>query len=397
MIKRAKICLFTAFAPSGGGGGTNIRSLLPELAKSFQIAWRYTSEKAAVEFNDGWVGKPIVGGGHLLTDMFKTAALLRDHSSAALETVVHELLATNCDAYWIVSHNEGMRVAWELTKKSSRPVHLTIQDDWAGALCARSWRYRALAPFADQLSDKTIRAVWSFDVTSDGMWKYYRDRLHIDGVVMHPLIPGGLPNFKEPQPETLTVGHVGSIYSKKEFIAFANALASFGAKTERSVAIKMWGGHLKVSDLPKQLRRIVHLAPSCAEAEVVRELARCHFVYAMYPFRRALKRFVTTSLPTKLSTYVQAQRPILGHGPEMSTLTTFLSRTGTGGLWTDMAREKGERAIGVVLDLNLDAERWKLAYDLYYGKANSAKMLKVLDQLVRGSCYRNGGEHAASR
>ncbi len=379
-----RVVLFTAFSPTSGGGGTNVRSLMPELVKSFDIVWRYTSGNAAPDFKDGWLGNAIVGGSHPLADMFKTGALLQGRSSAALEATVKALLALDCDAYWIVSHNEGMRIAWELTQRSSRPVHLTIQDDWAGALCARSTRYRVLARFADQLSDKTIRAVSSFDVTSDGMRKYYWDRLHIDSVVLHPMISFGLPKLEEAREEVLTVGHIGSLYSNKEFIVFANSLAKFAAKAGREVAIKMWGARLDASDLPRQLRQIVNLAPPRAEAEVVQELAKCHFVYAMYPFRKSLNRFITTSLPTKLSTYVQAQRPILGHGPAISTLATFLAQTGTGVMWSDLTLEGGERAIGATMDLNLAATQWRHAHDLYYGDSNVAKMQEVLEQLVSG-------------
>jgi len=379
-----RVVLFTAFSPASGGGGTNIRSLIPEIAKTYHIIRRYTSASAASELKDGWLGNTIVGAGHPLADMLKTAFLLRGHSSVALEAIVQHLLAIDCDAYWIVSHNEGMRVAWELTQRSCRPVHLTIQDDWAGSLCARSWRYRALGPLADQLSDKTIRAVFSFDVTSDGMRTYYGERLHVDSVVLHPMIPKGLPNLDKPQEETFTAGHVGSLYSKKEFFRFADALLSFGIRNKRGVAIKMWGANLEARDLPDKLRGLVHFAPSCEEAEVVGKLSRCHFVYAMYPLESRLKRFVTTSFPTKLSTYVQAQRPILGHTPQISTLATFLSRTGTGVVWSDMARETGEKAINAALALNLGNGRWQCAYEQYYGETNAVKMVKVLNQMVAG-------------
>ena len=58
-----RVVLFTAFSPASGGGGTNIRSLIPEIAKTFHIIRRYTSASAASEIKDGWLGNTIVGAG----------------------------------------------------------------------------------------------------------------------------------------------------------------------------------------------------------------------------------------------------------------------------------------------------------------------------------------------
>jgi hypothetical protein len=356
---------------------------MPALAETYTIHWLYTSAAKWDGFESGWLGHPLVGRGSPVRDMLATASLLVGARSRALDALLENLLSVECDAYWIVSHNEGIRVAWELARKASRPVHLTIQDDWAGALCARSVRYRLLAPLANRLSDKTIKAVSSLDVTSDGMRSYYKDRAGVESFVVHPVVAGDLPDpVQELPPKKLTVGHAGSVYSLAEFIQFATALKKYAKMMKCPVEIKMWGAPLAPVQLPDHVKSIVSLLPACPEAKLVEQLASCHFVYAMYPFTRRLRVFARTSLPTKLSTYVQAQRPILGHGPAGSTLAAFLQDTQTGVMWSNTQVQSGVRSIRCLMEQSVDRQQWERVRDLYYGKANVSAMMQVFQKLT---------------
>lgn len=389
MNKKPKICLFTAFSPAAGGGGTNLRSILPDVQASFEVAWLYTASAAVRGREDGWVGLPAVGGANPVKDVFQTCMTLGGKHSRRIEEIVTRLLAVPCDAYWVVSHNEGLRVALELCQRSERPVHLTIQDDWAGALCARSKRYKALAPLARRMSDRTIKAVFSVDVTSEGMREYYKQRTGIDSVVIHPVIPEQLPaRVDQFACEKVTVGHAGSLYAIGEFVTFAKALAAFAAHNQRTAEIQMWGPSLAPKELPERIREMVTIRAACEEQKLVGELARCHFLYAMYPFSRSLRIFARTSLPTKLSTYVQSQRPILGHGPAESTLASFLQETQTGVMWSNAKVQDGVRSITSLMQLSVERRQWEQARDFYYGEANAHTMRLVLHKLTEDSSAR---------
>ncbi len=377
-----QIVLFSAFAPTGGGGGTNLRTILPELCERYEILWFYTARQPSRGFEEGWLGAPLVGRSNPVSDILTTASLLLGTPSAGLERIIAKLLNVKCDAYWVVSHNEGLRVALELIQRSSRPVHLTIQDDWAGALCARSLRYRLLATLANNLSDRTIRKVASLDVTSDGMQEYYKKRLGVEGVVIHPLIAGPLPPVGGDEVKDFTVGHVGSLYSRKEFISLLESLAAVTKRVGAQPLVKTWGTPLSLSSIPGRLRRMVEVAPALDETMVVRELGRCRLVYAMYPFRKSLRTFTGTSLPTKLSTYVQAQVPIIAQGPATSTLARFIRDTETGVTWSSMSSQDGQQAILAGTRMKIDRNHWTLARDLYYGRSNVIKMGDVLERLV---------------
>jgi hypothetical protein len=63
-----------------------------------------------------------------------------------------------------------------------------------------------------------------------------------------------------------------------------------------------------------------------AEQDAIPLLAACDFLYAMYPAGNRDELFRKTSLPIKLSTYLQAQRPIFAHTPPDSTLACVVNK-----------------------------------------------------------------------
>jgi len=379
---RRKVCLFTAHAPSGGGGGAILRSLVPELDEQFEISWCYLAAKPATGFESGWLGAPTIGEGKPLADVARTASLLLGFPTKAWRKLLTQMLSFDCDAYWIVSHNEGLCLARDLLKRTHRPIHLTVHDDWAGALCARSQRYRFLAPLADRVTDSVLGDVKSVDVVSEGMRKVYHDRTGVDSVVVHRPIPWRTMQQSTATHGELRVGHLGSVYSKADFQIFIKALKSYSEEQGLSSRIILWGSHLKPADLPSDLSPIVEFRPTTDEAQVIEELQQCRFVYAMYPFAENLAAFVRTSLPTKLSTYVMAQRPILGHAPDESTMTSFLRNTKVGSLWTTLQLADGRQAIADAAAAKPDESSWRRARDAYFGDENAESMCRAFSQAI---------------
>jgi len=375
---KRKICLFTAHAPSGGGGGAILRSLVPELDGEFEVSWRYLAAKPARGFESGWLGAPIIGEGRPLADSARTASLLLGLPTRTWRELVSRMLSVDCDAYWIVSHNEGLCLARDLHKRTNRPIHLTVHDDWAGALCARSQRYRFLAPLADRVTDRVLCDVRSVDVVSEGMQRLYRDRAGVDAAVVHRHIPWRRIQEAAETVGELRVGHLGSVYSKADFLVFVKALRSYGEEQGLRCRIILWGAHLKPADVPSDLSSIVEFRPTTDEAQVIEELQQCRFVYAMYPFAESLATFVRTSLPTKLSTYVMAQRPILGHSPHGSSLSTFLRQTKLGPLWDNLDVSSGKRAIEQVIAWKNREHLWSNARELFFGENNVRMMTSAL-------------------
>ncbi|WCT13832.1 hypothetical protein [Mucilaginibacter jinjuensis] len=379
-MKLNKVCLFTAHAPSIGGGSTILRSLIENLP-DISITWKYTNRSVDKNYEEGYIG-PGVMGGKILNDVWETWRMLSDAPVDKINKIVDILLEVDCDSYWVVSHNEGLRVALELKRRqSTRPVHMTVHDDWAGALCARSYRYRLFSNLANSLTTKALQNVNSLDVISIGMRDYYKRLSGVEGKVCHRYISMDLllDAAKDENPgNEIKIGHIGSLYSNRDFFSFLKLVSTFFSLNGKTVKVQMWGCSLKNEDLPAEVRNNVVFHKTLPEEQVIPKLAECEFVYSMYPFQSSLKLFGETSLPTKLTSYVQSGRPILGHGPGNCTLDKFLSVTQTGLFWNSKDQQDGFKVLEDLLKLSVTREQWAVARNQYFGENNLNVMRESL-------------------
>ena len=378
-MKKPTIALFTAHSPSVGGGGAILRSLTANLPH-FDIAWYYLNRDIVAGFEQGYLGQPIMGG-PMLQDVLQTRRMLKGQNMPAIDDIVDKLLVIECDSYWIVSHNEGLRIAIELClRQSRRSVHMTVHDDWAGALCARSVRYRLMSGVAKTLTIKALKTVTSFDVISAGMRDYYQSLTGISGKICHRYLPESSISVRDKTKNTgkVMVGHIGSIYNKKDLFNFVGLLKEFFSDKGQEVLLQMWGCHLTTNEVPRYLAENIQFFNTLSEDQVIPRLAACDFVYCMYPLSKSLHIFSKTSLPTKLSSYLQATRPIFGHGPADSTLAEFLSTTNLGGMWSSKNQQDGFSALEKILSARNKNLDWQAARTRYFGENNLQVMNKAL-------------------
>jgi hypothetical protein len=379
-----RVCLFTAHSPRGGGGAAILKSLIDHIP-DIEFCWKYTAAEPVTGYEEGYLG-PGLSEAPLLSGVTQLYQVLYGRPHRGTTAVVDRLLKTPCDAYWIVSHNEGLRVAFDLAKiQQERPVHLTIHDDWAGALCARSIRYRWFAGAARTLTQHTLKTVSHFDVVSEGMREYYAQLSGRLGTVCHRYIP--MADAPRPVPfsndGTIPVGHIGSLYTARDFVTFLRMLKRYGATRDVQFTVHLWGCAFDETALPRALRSMTRFHPALPEAQVLPLLAACRFVYAMYPLTPALRLFSKTSLPTKLTSYTQARAPILGHGPADSSLAEFLARTRVGTLWTGTTEEAGWSALDQLLGDTIPPERWSHARAHYFGEKNLQQLRQYLTGPIR--------------
>ncbi len=375
-----KICLFTAHSPQTGGGAVILRSLVKHLPE-FSIEWKYLALKPANGYEQGYMGNGIMGSS-LIKDILGTWQMLTGSRVSKIDEVVNKLLATDCDAYWVVSHNEGLRVAIELSRlQKKRPVHLTVHDDWAGALSARSVRYRFMAGLAKKMTINALQQVSGVDLISRGMQAYYHQLSNRKGEICHRYLPSDSinpsTNPAKSKDGALNIGHIGSIYDKTDFIRFIQLLQEFEKLKGIKVTVNMWGYHPRKNDIPPEYFDIIKMHKDLPEEKAIPELAKSDFVYSMYPFTKKLAIFGQTSLPTKLTSYVQACRPIFGHGPVDSTLSEFLQNTATGLLWSGSNKAEGLELLEKISRLSPGISNWQKAREDYFGEKNLEVMRKA--------------------
>ncbi|MGY3213800.1 hypothetical protein [Mucilaginibacter sp. HD30] len=369
-MAKPNVCLFTAHSPIRGGGGAILRSLIGNLP-TVSVTWYYTYKKAEEGYEGGYLGPGIMGG-NILNDLTSTFKMLSRMDDAGVNRLVDKLLTIPCDVYWIVSHNEGIRVALELAlRQQQRPVHLTVHDDWGGALAAQSFRYRLFKTLANQLTVKVLQAVCSFDVVSYGMQNYYKNISGIKGEVCHRFLSSQFIKFKTFESGTrVNIGHIGRLYKKNSLIKLIKLLKNFYEPKGITPLVKLWGCHINSDALPKSLRAYVCFYPTASEEEVIRQLVACDILYAMYPLEKRLEVFAQTSLPTKLSSYLQAGRPILAHCAPDSTLAEYINTTGLGLVWKSDSDAEGMKILQKLSVLSVTEQKVLSARDRYFGERN---------------------------
>jgi hypothetical protein len=128
---------------------------------------------------------------------------------------------------------------------------------------------------------------------------------------------------KTRDPDTrLSVGLLGNIYSYAQIAKLAEALMHAKKSLLQKPKMLLIGGswQFKKLKLAYSDELEIDFHGHLPESEAVRKLMCCTCLYVNYPFGWRSSIFRSTSFPTKLSTYIQACRPIICHAPSDSTL-----------------------------------------------------------------------------
>jgi glycosyltransferase involved in cell wall biosynthesis len=319
-----RIALFTPYSPEIGGGSAQLRSHLRDLS-DLDIRWYYLAAKPALVPNENWkwIGEPL-SFGELISDLSARSGVLPGSRSRVRE-IVRQI---DADLFWVVGHYEGISVAAELCAQR-KPVHLTIHDDPFGTWM-RSERYRWFQPLLRRTFPDTLRRARSVDVTSWGMRNLYREKYGVPCFSVYLHVPR-LPELRlSPEPRRLTVGHIGTLYSVEPFRKFIAACKGVAAEQRLELKIVRVGSSAQIDAVATEDSQNFVSVGELAERDAVGLLASCDLCYAMYPAGRKYELFRQTSLPIKLSTYVQAQRPIFAHSPLDSGLARIVGSAKVG-------------------------------------------------------------------
>jgi hypothetical protein len=318
-----RIALFTPFSPEIGGGSVQLRSHLEQLA-DLDVEWYYLAKKPAPGGGRRhWLGEPLTPN-QFLSDLSARTRFLPGSKNHIRELVGR----MEADLYWVVAHYEGISVAAELIDLGKK-VHLTVHDDPFGTWI-RSGRYRAFRPLLEGTFPGVLRAAQSIDVTSWGMRNWYRQRYGVKCFSLYRHV-AKLPKLSiSPDQSRLTIGHIGTLYHPEPFRRFLSASKKIAAQSQRGLRVIRIGASPEIDAIAAQDPEIFQAYGDLAEEHAIPVLAECDFMYAMYPAGKRYALFRKTSLPIKVSTYLQAQRPIFAHTPADSSLACVVGKYGVG-------------------------------------------------------------------
>ncbi len=336
-----RIALFTPFSPDIGGGSVQLRSHLAQLS-DLAVEWFYLAAAPVGGEHRHWLGRPLTST-QLAFDLSARSGFLPG-STKAVREIAEKL---DADLYWVVGHYEGISVAAELLRMG-KTVHLTVHDEPLAMLIV-SRRFRALWPLMSLVFSRVLRGARSVDVTSTAMRDYFKRKYNVDSFALYKYLPE-LPEVRPGSSEEhLTVGHIGKLYHSGPFRQFILASRKLAAAKKRTLRIVRIGACSEMDKVSSENPSVFESHGDLLEPDALHLLANCDFVYAMYPEGFRFQGFRRTSLPIKLSTYIQAQRPIFAHTPPDSGLAQLICKYGVGTICSSNTEDAIQQAIRVIL------------------------------------------------
>jgi hypothetical protein len=267
-------------------------------------------------------------------------------------------------------------VADELLSRG-KPVHLTVHDEPL-AMLIRSRRFRVLWPMMSSTFSRVLRGAKSVDVTSIAMRDYFEQKYGVDCFALYKYLPD-LPQVESRlSPNFLTVGHIGSLYHPEPFRRFVLACRSVAAAQKRRLKIVRIGSSPEMDQIPAEDSFIFENHGELLEKDALPVLATCDFVYAMYPSSIRFRGFRRTSLPIKLSTYIQAQRPIFAHTPGDSGLARLVAQFHVGQVCSSEEERHIEQAVRELLNAQIKLENFEALRSDLMGPAQIQRLHRAL-------------------
>jgi len=378
-----RIALFTPFSPEIGGGSAQLRCHLRYLP-NLNVQWYYLAPQPAVhpQNNWKWLGPRLLPG-EILWDLSARSGFLPGTKSRVRQLVSQ----MDADLYWVVGHYEGISVAAEL-QAQNKEVHVTVHDDPFGTWI-RSDRYKWFRPLLLRIFPRILRNAKNVDVTSWGMRNLYRQEYGVNCFSVYFHVPELPALAASPEPGKLTIGHIGTLYHPEPFRRFLAACQSIAAQRQLSLRIVRIGASPEMDVFARENPSLFESLGDLSEESALPLLASCDFFYAMYPPDDRYERFRRTSLPIKLSSYVQAGRPIFAHAPADSTLARIVSSYAAGQVCSsqdecEIAHRISELLAAPLVHENLEALRKDLM---------GIEQVRQLGAALRGEDWRRFGEH----
>lgn len=345
-----RMTLFTPFSPDIGGGSVQLRSHLAQLS-DLSVEWFYLAPAPVGGEHRHWLGHPLTHA-QLASDLSARSGLLPGSTKAVREIAEKQ----DADLYWVVAHYEGISVAAELLSMG-RPVHLTVHDERLSMLIV-SRRFRALWPLMALVFSRVLKGARSVDVTSTAMRDNFKRKYNVDSFALYkylPELPEVRPRLSE---EHLSVGHIGKLYHAGPFRRFILACRSYAAAQERTLRIVRIGACQEMDKISSE-NVVFESHRDLLEQDALPLFATCDFVYAMYPDGFRFQGFRRTSLPIKLSTYIQAQRPIFAHTPPDSGLAQLIYKYPVGTVCSSQSEGTIQQAIQRILQAKITTDHFE--------------------------------------
>jgi len=218
------------------------------------------------------------------------------------------------------------------------PLLVSIHDDPVNRIRAKNLPGWMVQLYERELS-KTLRASKRCGVISDYMGEHYLERFGVQtttlfiGVEEEKCLP---PKVLTSETKPIVIGSIGSVNSAENWNTLIETVRSLNQRHgEGSFRI------LHIGELAQTLPVAddVEVTGWVPEEGFVDHLRRIDIGFLNWSFAPEMSETARTSLPLKITSYIQAQTPMLALGPERSTVIRFVQDNLCGATCTEPVAE----------------------------------------------------------
>jgi glycosyltransferase involved in cell wall biosynthesis len=267
-------------------------------------------------------GETYTGGKHVKSLIDKAVEFGRDQ---------------HVDRVWAVLQGQTMiRMALAVAEALKVPLYSQVWDPfswWAKANCLDDRTTRQ----TQDLFDRTIERSAAVATASHAMAENYRNQFGVKAIPVISSYPRAMacsPSVTPFVARSITIGMAGQFYAADEWLQLLTALEAVHWTVGGCRVTIVAMGPARPPAMPAGHVTFLGWKP---QAEAVKILADCDFLYCPYPFDPAMEEVARQSFPSKLVLYLAAGRPVIFHGPIYSAVAQYIANKGCGVLMTKLS------------------------------------------------------------
>lgn len=271
-----------------------------------------------------------------------------------------------------------------LQKTRRIPLRCIVWDD-VDLLCRQGHFDRWTKARIEHAFGDVLKASERVAVICENMQAEYRRRYGIESFVLrHGVSPlmAEAPSRDNSADDVFRIGFAGSVTAPDCMRSLIEALDRVHWTVDgREVVLRILGSRFVLDSHGPQ--RIEYFGWRSVE-ETCRRLSECDLLYLPQSFSDVNRTFSELSFPTKLSTYVSVQRPILLHAPQYASLSGFWEHHAMGPLCSQCgARELGETVTRALLADRQQQQKWVAEIERVQAHTLGVKQFQLgVDRLV---------------
>lgn len=313
---RLSVCEVSRFSP-GPGVQRGLRIVAPD-----ERPWR-----------------PLAGRAGGLLNYLRIRATFARQADALVGQIADFAKSEGAEQIWTTLNSQTLvRLSAKLKAMSGLPMRSLVWDPVRFLARHQGWD-AASAAWAQSNFDAAMAVSESAMVVSESMAAQYGERFGLPcSIVRHAF---DIDHPREPLDDDgfIKIGFAGTLYDSSQLNCLIQALAALGWRVGgRKLKLRIIGNYFRFNRLnaPANIELL-----GWRTSEDARKLLReCAFSYLPIPFGSYFSEFARMAFPTKLSTYLAADRPVLVHAPDYADAANFCRTQGVGAVCGSMDPEE---------------------------------------------------------